>query len=522
MSIMIGRPRVLPHLGTAELAIVLFGLLRAALELPFPLSGGDALRKWMWARLIYHGWSPSRAIWGGWDHHASRVAINVPALFSQYLLGDAPWVYYVAPLCLSSLALVFLFRLALRLGSVTFAFVCCLSYAWFLPIRHATQLMPDGLSTTYVLGATLCLVKLVEAEGLRRRAAWALAGGVCMMLAELTKEPNLFFVPGLMLGLWWVTRRPWLPLLFGASVSALMLVELAVYRLAFDEYPLGRFSVIAEKHLSNGLVSQGLANAWELVTRQKDTFQGFWGIQLALFLGAAVFCLLRFRRVPPALQIVLLAGLGFLLLHAFGVRSLHPLRPWQRALPRYVVVSYPLTWLTLCWCLAQVSRALARRFPLGSERLNLSRFGSERLGVAFGGAAMVALLAYAFATRFPGVAAHPLSELAQMDRESQAASAEGIPVVSRQKKKYAVQSFQALFWEGFDQPEYAKRKRLPALSSISFRGGPLWWLVDPARERIHPRKAKGVFQKWRKEKREVLVVTHENTLLMKRQGFQEL
>jgi hypothetical protein len=522
MSTMMGRPRVLPHVGKAELAVVLFGLARAALELPFPLSGGDALRKWMWARLIYHGWSPSRAIWGGWDHHASRVAINVPALLSQYLLGDAPWVYYVAPLCLSSLALVLLFRLALRLGGVAFAFVCCLSYAWFLPIRHATQLMPDGLSTTYVLGGTLCLVKLVEAEGLRRRVTWAVAGGVCMMLAELTKEPNLFFVPGLMLGLWWVTRSRWLPLLFGASVGVLMLVELAVYRLAFDEYPLGRFSVIAEKHLSNGLVSQGLANAWELVTRQSDTFQGFWGIQLALFLGAAVFCLLRFRRLPPALQLVLLASLGFLFLHAFGVRSLHPLRPWQRALPRYVVVSYPFTWLTLCWCVALASKTLALRLPLAA-RPGLARFfGSERVGVALGGLAMVALLGFAFATRFPGVAAHPLSELARMDRESQAASAEGIPVVSRQKKKYAVQSFQALFWEGWDQPEYARRKRLPALSSTPFRGGPLWWLVDPARDRINPRKAKGVFQNWRKEKREVLVVTHESTLLMRRQGFQEL
>jgi hypothetical protein len=94
--------------------------------------------------------------------------------------------------------------------------------------------------------------------------------------------------------------------------------------------------------------------------------------------------------------------------------------------------------------------------------------------------------------------------------------------VSRQKKKYAVQSFQALFWEGFDQAEHARRKRLPALSSIRFRGGPLWWLVDPARERVTPRSAKGVFQKWRTAKREVLVVTHERTLLMQRQGFQEL
>ncbi len=40
--------------ATAQLAVVAFGLARAFLELRIPPSGGDTLRKWMWARLIYH------------------------------------------------------------------------------------------------------------------------------------------------------------------------------------------------------------------------------------------------------------------------------------------------------------------------------------------------------------------------------------------------------------------------------------------------------------------------------------
>ena len=495
----------------AQVAVVAFGLLRAFFELGLPLSGGDPLRKWMWARLIYHGWSPSRAIWGGWDHHASRLALNVPALLSQYLLGDAPWVYYVAPLCLSSLALILLFRLALRLGSVAFAFWTCLSYAWFLPIRDTTQLMPDGLSTPYVLATTLCLVKLVEAEAMRRRVFWTLAAGVCMMIAEQAKEPNLFFVPGLTLGVWLCARSRPLALLFGASVSVLLLVELWVYRALFTEYPLGRFSVIADKHLSNKTISQELASAWELITRLEETFRGFWGLQLALFLAVAVFCLLRFRRLRPALQLVLLASLGFLLLHAFGVRSIRPLRTWQAAGQRYVVVCYPFTWLTLCWLVAQLIALLPmriKRLPLASPQLAW--------------ASTAALLLYSWAIRFPGLEAHPLTQLGRLDREGKAAYAEGIPIVSRDPKKYSTQSFQALFWDGFDQPHFAKRRKLYPLRGVPWRGGLIWWLVDPARDDVNLDNAKQVFRKWRSEKREVLLVRHAKPFEMKRLGFDEL
>lgn len=505
----------LPRLGQvslaakAQLALVAFGVARALLELRFPLSGGDALRKWMWARLMYHGWSPSKAIWGGWDHHASRLALNVPALASQYLLGDAPWVYYVVPLCLGSLSLVLVFRLASRLGSLAFAFWATLLYAWFLPIRHTTQLMPDGLSTPYVLASTLCVVKVAEAEGSRRRVLWALAGGLCMMLAELTKEPNLFFVPGLMLGLWLTTRSRLLPFVFAGSVSLLMLLEFWIYRISFNDYPLGRFSVIADKHLGNARISQSLSSGWELFTRLGPTFSGFWGIQLALFLGVAALCLPRLRRLPAALAIMLLACLGFLLLHAFGVRGLDPLLTWQRPLPRYVVVSYPFTWLTLGWAVSQLGR-------LGW--LAKLRLGSPRLAYA----ALALLLLYSFATRFPGVEAHPLTQLSRMARLAQAAEAEGLPVVAQHRRKYAVQSFQALFWNGFEQPHYVKRRKLYPLRNVRWRGKHLWWLVDPAREQVNLRGARRAFRKWRAQNREVLLVAHGRELEMKRVRFGDL
>jgi hypothetical protein len=217
------------------LGLLAFALTYRVLTLQMVASGGDSLRKWAWARVVLHGWSPSQALWAGWDHHAARLSINVPTLISQWLFGDDPSTYYVAPIAIHLLTVALIFLLARRVVGLWMAAATGLAFVCLTSVLRAGQLMPEVFSPAYVLSCVLCLTRATESVRPGPRVAWAAAAAACMMLAELSKVTNLFFVPGLLLGLGVRTRSLRLPLVFCAVLGALLLVELPPVELLLVE-----------------------------------------------------------------------------------------------------------------------------------------------------------------------------------------------------------------------------------------------------------------------------------------------
>ncbi len=205
--------------------LLLFTLAVRVMTLELPRAGGDGPRKWMWARVVGHGWSPSTALWDGWDHHAARLSINVPILLVQSAFGDHPALFYVAPLAALLAAVFFLFRIAVRCGSAGAATWSCVLWVWAAPAYWATDLMPSAFSPAYVLSSVLSTIRLAEARGTGARWAWACAAAGTMMLAELAKVTNLLFLPGILLVLWGSTKSLRWPLVVAGLVLTLLGAE---------------------------------------------------------------------------------------------------------------------------------------------------------------------------------------------------------------------------------------------------------------------------------------------------------
>lgn len=451
--------------------VLAFTLLYRLLTLPFPVANGDAARKWMWARVVRAGWSPAEALWEGWDHHAARLAINVPTLLAQSLFGDHPVVYYVTPLAANLLAVACLFFIGLRAGGLGVATWSCVVWAWVVPPSWVAQLMPSAFTPAYVLATLLCLIRVVEAEGSRARWGWLLAAGATMMLAELTKVTNLFFVPGLMLGLWLATRRLSLALGFAAVVVALMLGEWAAYRASSLDFPWGRVSVVLQEHLEGAAVDRlkKIDGFWGLITRQQRAFSETRpGFYLWAMIAVGVYCLARIRRVPLGIQLLVPATLSYLFFHVFAVHSLDPLKAVQRPLVRYLAELLPLAILALIWF---PSRWLRYQAPEGRR---------DR-PVLVHGVAFAVVLGYAYMAYFPGWKQHPIARLVVYEEMVQDAYARGIPIVSDRGARYSLHSLFALFWDDFEGPSHRVSRQVPApgAARTGRRNRKFRYLIDP-------------------------------------------
>lgn len=458
-----------------------FALVARLLMLDLPNANGDGPRKWMWARVVRHGWSPSSALWEGWDHHAARLSINVPTLAVQWLFGDHPALYFVTPLCAFLLSLYCLFRIALRCGGVGVATWSGLWWAWFAPSYWVADLMPSAFSPAYSLASILCAIRLVESTSSRRRVGWLLAAALCMMLAELAKVTNLFFVPGMMLALWASTKQLRWPLGFALAVSALLGVEWLAYQWSPLDAPLGRVSIILTKHLG-GPKREVIDGIWGLVTRQSRVLAtSMPGLYIWLLIGVGSWALVRLRERPAGVQFVVLSGLGYVFLYVFAVSGVDPLRAVQPAKTRYIAIVVPLAVVAIGWWLAHFAPLVK-----GGGRYAIGRAAS---------AVALLLLTHAYAWHYPGADRHPFARLERAREMVHTAYEQGMPILARGTGRYVLHGTTALFWDDFDSPYYRSEQQTPRPGKIKTSHGKTYrYLFDP--EKLPSTKWSDLRQRW--------------------------
>lgn len=311
-----------------------------------PLHNTDAIIKWLFVRRwLATGELPKAQYF---SHHNARWAINLPTAAVQWIFGETTLSYYVPILLIGLLQAVFTFRIGLILGGPAVAVLATLAYT-AMPVMGylGGQLMPECFESAFVLGAFYSVLR--ASPGLARletrRNVWLGAAVGFLILAWLSRETMLFYLPGFLLATWCAHRSLKVPAVIAAGLFSAIAVETAVYRFTYG-FPMGRFSIVAQHHLTSHKLRNAVRSVGELFARYADLPAGF-GPLLWAALIATIYWLWLNRRAflaawqQPLGQLTLL-GWGFLAVNTFGLRSINPPRLIQPPNGRYLIPAAPM------------------------------------------------------------------------------------------------------------------------------------------------------------------------------------
>jgi hypothetical protein len=360
--------------------------------------GGDAIGKWQFVRQ----WSYANDFKNAtWDHHMTRMGVNVVTWLVQKTFGTNWRAYYVGPMFMVALQLPFVYLLAKRFAG-RLAGVLAALVVTYLPSVQLTvsQLLPDGFVGAYALIGTYLVVRLKEARP-RGRLPLLVALSFFAFVGYLAKETFFFFYPGLVVALW-LTRRSLRDVAIFLGALLLQLgIETACYA-TFTKYS-SRLAIVRANHFAG---SEKEPPAVVAISKLLGPFKGLdreWHVLLVVAAIGAVWLLVFNRRRAVQGRAIVLVGLSHVALLSISTQL------WQRPLPRYMDPALPFAALyagivsavfirRAAALLSQVpgvvgqvlrrGRALLRRWPVA-------------LGAVFASLGLAGLLTYQHQVKFP-------------------------------------------------------------------------------------------------------------------------
>jgi len=401
-------------------AVALFTLAVRFVELEPIEIGGDALNKWHFVRQWFHRFDLLQV---AWDHHLSRMGVNVPTAFVQILFGRRAPVYHVASLAASTLVAVLVYVAGVmahgRAAGLLAVVWLALFPAW---VRAGSQLSPDSFGAAW---AALALVFLLAyGRDDPRRRLWLVLSGLAAGGAYLAKEPLVFFIPGALLGVFMLRRSVRDVLLYAVVPLGVFALETLFYR-SVSHYS-SRFAIVSATHGKDPELTRKylvIDHVWDALGRFSDLPDYYYPL-LVVALAAAV--LLPFLTKDKRVWAVLAFPASFFFCYTFAFRHLSPLTLWTRFLARYLDAGVPFAAL-----------AAVLLVTVGAERLLLLvkpspvlRARAESLGPFAGGALLVAVFAWICAEH-PLKEPHPWQETARFEHVLTDAYRRGVPIVAR-------------------------------------------------------------------------------------------
>jgi hypothetical protein len=293
--------------------------------------GGDAVAKWQFVRQWSYANDFSNVTW---DHHMTRMGVNVVAWLVQKIFGSNWRSYYIAPMFMVALQLPFVYllakRFAGRLAGVLTALVII-----YLPSVQVTvsQLLPDGFVGTYALIGTYLVVRLTEARA-RHHLPLLVAIAFVAFVGYLAKETFFFFYPGFVVAIW-LTRRRLRDVAIFVGILLLQLgLETACYA-TFTKYS-SRMAIVRANHFAAATdedqpVVAGVASFFEIFRNLDQE----WRYVLQVAALGAIWLLVFNRRRPTQGRVIALIGMSHVVLLSVSTRL------WQRPLPRYMDPALP-------------------------------------------------------------------------------------------------------------------------------------------------------------------------------------
>lgn len=410
--------------------VIAFALAFRLLTLMPIHSGVDERDYWMSGRAIVEG-----TAYPALTHRTVRVSVIWPTAALQAVFGVRPNVYYLGPLINSAVQAALAYLLGRRLRGRVTGGVAALALVLFpYMIRAGSQIRPEIYSMSYILAALWCLVSYAErvrapAEVGARRLIPLLWMAFWVFMAYEAKVTNLFFLPGLAVGVYLLGRRFKDVLVFGGALFGLYLAETAAYA-AFTDYPLGQLQVILGSHLADDVPDAVVNGFWDLFKRYARPYlQIYWQLPFLAFAGASAYYLTR--RGEERLKALIVASASFFFFVTFAVKDLSPVTPAEDFINRYFCAVLPPLFIVLGAAIEDALGAVLKR--------------AWRPSAALAGAAMAAALgaiaAYLSLGGAPGyvrgfgaplgrLGEHPLAQNRRYEALLNEAYAAGTPVVS--------------------------------------------------------------------------------------------
>lgn len=306
----------------------------------------DQDHKWMASKLLLQ-----QGVLAEWTQHTLRWMSTVPLFAINALFGFNPALYYVWPIILSTLAVVFVYLIGAKIYGRCFGLAFAMAAVLFPPMVSAgSQLEPTANMLPFVLGAVYCVMLWDESA----RIGWLACSGLLVFMGYGAKiNAMIFAVPIAAYVIWarWRRDRRMSSLLagmknaltFSATLLGCMAAEGTVlYWLS--GFPYGRILLELKGSASDAVRMQGYGDsgfeysdplALILSARELLGFDIFQKLSLLGGLVTSVFALLYRVR---SLYLFAFCFLFDFAVTTFMVRSLTPIILAQPHYPRYYIV----------------------------------------------------------------------------------------------------------------------------------------------------------------------------------------
>ena len=325
--------------------LVFLVALLIRLYLTYPVgNSGDEFERWYQSKRILNAVGMDRM-----DHHTLRWSVNIPVLIFQWLFGTKPVVYYLIPACFGALASLFVFNISRLITGLRTGFVSSFLFTVTPQISQVgSQLLTEIFSCTYLLGTAYFILRYFK----NNRNSYLIFATIFMFLAYGSKEPNLFFLPGLTIYIYWRAKSLFPPVLFLSLLLLLFFVETAGVALYSGEFGwLGRINYL-NQHMD---VMQGEEMVYKLSDIWSRWFilPGYWQCLLVASLICGLFTFwARHQENNHMIHLITLMLISFSLISTFAIISIDPLRFAQPLRSRYLTVTIPFAVIIICNTLA--------------------------------------------------------------------------------------------------------------------------------------------------------------------------
>lgn len=313
-------------------------------------NSGDEFERWYQSKRVLESIGMDRL-----DHHTLRWSINIPTLIFQWLLGTKPVIYYLIPASFGALATLFVFTISRSIAGMSAGFFAALLFTVTPQISiAANNLMPAIFSCTYLLGTVYFTLRFVE----NRKDTYLIFATLFMFFAYGSKVPNLFFLPGLIIFIYWRTNRLRPLLLFLSLLLLLFILETIGIALYTGEFVwLGRIHYLSQ-HMD---VMQDEQWAYHIsdIWKRWLLLPGYWQCLLIGSLICGTFILFsKNKKYNKSISLVFLMLLSFSFISTLAITSIDPLRFVQPPINRYLTVTIPFAVIIICCTLSLTNLVL--------------------------------------------------------------------------------------------------------------------------------------------------------------------
>ena len=338
--------------------VLVFGIaLLIRLYLTYSVgNSGDEFERWYQGKRVLQGIGMDRL-----DHHTLRWSINLPMLMFQWLLGTKPAIYYLIPASFGALASLFVFKISRSIAGLSVAILAAFLFTVTPQIaKSGSQLMPAIFSCAYILGTAYFILRFSE----NRKNSYLISAAIFMFLAYGSKVPNLFFLPGLVIFIYWQTDSLRPLVLFLSLLLLLFILETIGIALYTGDFVLtGRIHYLSQ-HM--GVMQEDQwAYHFSDIWRRWLKLPGYWQILLAGALLCGLFMpFLRNDETRVKIWLLFLMLLSFSFITTFAITSLEPVRFAQPLIDRYLTVTIPFAIIIMCSTIGLIHMAFSAALTL--------------------------------------------------------------------------------------------------------------------------------------------------------------